>query len=178
MKAEIKFTRKKLNIQVVNRRKRTLEPLEVVSVLIDDHQFYYNRESKNLMLTNGVVVFPYIGNKSDVVKRLEGFTNPDSFWDVVKHERNNQTPEQLLEYEIKFGTSDVQDEIIRTLGLKPYQAYCAYSYAQGFYKLDVIGIDDILKERYPDKYKDDMSMEQFLTEVFDEEFAELFKQYI
>lgn len=178
MEAEIKFTRKKLNIQVVNKGKRTLQPLEVVSVLIDGHEFYYNKESKNLMLTNGVVVFPYIRNKSDVAKRLEGFTNPDSFWDIVKHERNNQTPEQLLEYEIKFGTSDVQDKIIRRLGLKPHQAYCAYSYARGYYKLDVVAIDDILKERYPDRYKDDMSMEQFLTKVFDEEFVELFKQYI
>ena len=178
MKAEIKFTRKKLNIQVVNRRKRTLEPLEVVSVLIDGHQFYYNREREHLLLANGILVFPNIRTKNDVVKRLEGFTNPDSFWNVVKHERNNQTPEQLLEQEIKFGTSDVQDKIIRRLGLKPYQAYCAYSYAQGFYKLDVVGIDDILKERYPDKYKDDMSMEQFLNETFDEEFTELFKQYI
>ena len=135
-----------------------------------------NYEHNLILLETGALIFPNIYNETCIYERYNNFEDKKRFWRVI--ESAPSLEEQKLKWE-KFGNSIVQDSILKKLGLSysNFKYYCKYiKVFTGYYKFDVVAIDDALKNMYED-YKEGMSMKEFIALKFGEDLANQIAEY-
>lgn len=129
-----------------------------------------------ILVDTGAIIFPNIDNETHIYERYNNFKDKKVFWKVI--ESSPSLEEQKLKWE-KFGNSVVQDSILEKLRLSfnNFKYYCKYiKVFTGYYKFDIVAIDDALKNMYED-YKEGMSMREFITLKFGEDLANQITEY-
>jgi hypothetical protein len=154
------------------------KPFKSCFLLNQGQEVALTKENTLVCLKSGYVIFYDVKKPDDVTERLQKLSRPEQFLEAI--DRVKSIEEQLQD-NAKFCNKEEQIKILRTLGIpesKIYKCFCRYAFAFSHQnKFDVVVIDDILKNLYPEEYKDNISMSAFITNKFGKELSEKFKEY-